>query len=337
MGTPIAGLSPAANLPRRPAEPERQPLATPSGKTLEFRRIFILPTRQGVSFALLLTVMLLGAINYDNALGYVLCFLLGAVSLVSMLHACRNLSGLSVRSGDTAAVFAGETAHFTILLDNRGQGRKFSLVARWGREARKSAEREPVVHVCLEANAVRRVELPLPAERRGWYRPGRVTIASRFPFGLFRAWSNVDAGVRCLVYPRPAGSSVLPPSHDQDSTESGHGGRGRDDFSGLRDYVPGDSPRQIHWKAVAREQGVPVKQFAGGSAGTLWLRWQDIPADDTESRLSQLCRWVLEADARGFRYGLALPGNEIAPEAGDLHLHACLKALALYPAEAKGR
>jgi uncharacterized protein (DUF58 family) len=263
----------------------------------------------------------------------VLCFLLGSVSLVSMLHACRNLSGLSVRSGDTASVFAGDKAHFGILLDNRGQGRKFSLLARWGREARKAADREPVVHVGLEANAVQRVELPLTAERRGWYAPGRVTVASRYPFGLFRAWSNVDAGLRCLVYPRPGGSHSLPLSYARDSTEIGQHGRGQDDFSGLREYVPGDSPRQIHWKAVAREQGIPVKQYAGGSPGTMWLRWQDTPAGDTEARLSQLCRWVLEADAQGFRYGLSLPGNELPPQAGEHHLHACLEALALYPSE----
>ena len=36
------------------------------------RRIYILPTRQGLGFAVLLVAMLLGSANYDNGLGYVL-------------------------------------------------------------------------------------------------------------------------------------------------------------------------------------------------------------------------------------------------------------------------
>ena len=67
MDTPSGGLSPAKRA------------------RLRFRRIYILPTRQGMGFAAAVSVMLLGSINYDNALGYVLSFLLVSAALVSML------------------------------------------------------------------------------------------------------------------------------------------------------------------------------------------------------------------------------------------------------------
>jgi len=62
----------------------------------------------------------------------------------------------------------------------------------------------------------------------------------------------------------------------------------------------------------------------------LWLDWDSLPHSDTETRLSQLCRWVLDAEAGSCRYGLRLPGQHIPLNRGDAHKHLCLQALALY-------
>jgi uncharacterized protein (DUF58 family) len=311
MDTPSGGLSPV------------------NRARLRFRRIYILPTRQGMGFAAAVSVMLLGSINYDNALGYVLSFLLVSAALVSMLHAVRNLAGLDLRWDDSEPVFAGDTAHFGLQVDNRGQRRRFGLLARLAGRGRRSRDDNPAVHFHVDANNLARIELPAVAARRGWFSPGEVTLATRFPFGFFRAWSRVDAGLRCLAYPRPAGEQALPSFLPQESGEHGSHGKGEDEFSGLRDYRPGDSARRVHWKAVARGQGVPVKVFSGDTTGTTWLPWQDVAGSDIEARLSQMSRWVLEAEAQNLRYGLALPGIEIPPDDGEDHRHRCLEALAL--------
>ena len=115
--------------------------------------------------------------------------------------------------------------------------------------------------------------------------------------------------------------------------ESGHQGgfeKGEDEFSGLRDYQQGDSARRVHWKAVARGQGVPVKVFSGATSGVTWLRWQDVSADDTETRLSQLSRWIVDAEDQNLRYGLSLPGLDVPADSGLAHRQRCLQALALY-------
>ena len=297
---------------------------------LRFRRIYILPTRQGMGFATAVAVMLLGSINYGNALGYVLSFLLVGASLVSMLHAVRNLSGLRLRWDDCAPVFAGDTAYFGLRVDNRGQRQRFGLLTRIGARHWRGAEDDPVLHFGLDADSVKRIELPGVAAARGWYSPGAVIMATRFPFGLFRAWSRNDVGLRCLVYPRPAGDQALPNYQPEQSGERGTLGKGEDEFSGLRDYRQGDSARRVHWKAVARDQGVPVKVFSGANSGVTVLRWQDVGGGDTETRLSQLSRWVVDADGKNLRYGLCLPGVDIAPDSGHEHQHRCLEALALY-------
>jgi uncharacterized protein (DUF58 family) len=182
--------------------------------------------------------------------------------------------------------------------------------------------------------------LVVPAARRGWLPLGRVMLETRFPVGLFRAWSYVEPDSRCLVYPRPE-ESVLPPL----AASARAGGarahaQGSDDFSGLRAYQPSDSPRHVAWKSVARSDtqharsnDMLTKQFAGDALAELWLDLHDLPASlGLEARLSRLTGWALAAERAGALYGLRLPGVQIAPGRGEVHRAACLESLALYQA-----
>jgi uncharacterized protein (DUF58 family) len=290
--------------------------------TLGRRRVYIIPSRSGVVFAIILLAMLIGAINYQNSLAFVLTFLLTSLSVVSMIHAVRNLYGLRLRAGHPRPVFAGDNARFPINLENqRGQARyalKLML-----------PEQEPVT-LDLPQNGGQWVELAVPAARRGQLTPGRITLYSRFPLGLFHAWSYINLSMHCLVYPRPDNSRGLPSQMLQDSGAVGDQGRGSDDFASLRPYHAGDSLRHIHWKALAREQGLMTKQFGGGITEELWLHWEQLGNLTPEQRLSRLTRWVLEADGMGLAYGLALPDGEIPPARGDAHRRRCLEALALF-------
>lgn len=285
---------------------------------LDRRRVFILPTRYGWMFALVLFALWLGAVNYNNGLAYALAFLLGGLGTVSILHTWRNLAGLCVSAGRCPPVFAGEPARFQLRLDNPGQLRQALAV--------QVATHAPV---WTDVEQQAQITLARATSKRGYLALGRFTLATVFPLGLFRAWSPLDLDLRCLVYPSPAATQPLPAT-----TSSGLGdtltGRGADDYTGLRTYQLGDSLRHVHWKSAARSDELLVKQFNSGGTQTVWLDWLTLPKLDVETRLSILCRWVLDAQAAGVRYGLRLPEREIAPACDDAHYHACLRALALY-------
>jgi uncharacterized protein (DUF58 family) len=290
------------------------------------RRVYIVPTRLGLLFAVTLAILLVGSINYALSLGFALTFLLAGTGLAGMVHTARNLSRMAVSVGRAEPVFAGESAQFRLYLDSRG------AFDRPGVLVRHLASGSQLV-LDVPAGGVADVVLDVPARRRGWLQLGRVMLETRFPLGIFRAWSYVEPAARCLVYPRPE-RATLPP----DSGESASGARrsptpGNDDYSGLRTYQPSDSPRHVAWKAVARTGDMLTKQFMGESATELWLDWQLLPpALGLEQRLSRMAGWVLAAERSGAQYGLRLPGTEIAPAHGDLHCAACLQALALHEA-----
>lgn len=289
--------------------------------TLGRSRIFIFPTRYGLMFALLLLVMLIGSLNYNSELGLTFTFLLASVGLVSILHTYRNMAHLTLRAGKVMPVYVGEEAVFSVLADNQTKTARLAITLLHGK-------RMPVF-VDVPAYGATEAPLSLPMTRRGLVPLEEFKILTTFPLGLFRAWSYVNLGMSCLVYPRPGPRRAAPKPHSREQ-ELGDQGRGVDDFAGLRGYHPSDSPRHVHWKAAARGQGLHTKQFGGESPSELWLDWEALRELDKEERLSQLCRMVLDAHAAGCRFGLRLPGVMLEPGIGEAHKHACLKQLALF-------
>lgn len=292
-----------------------------AAQTLTRRKVYILPTRSGWLFALVLLAMLIGAINYENSLAYALTFLLASVGMVSILHTYRNLGGLGVRAGQCRAVFAGETAVFPICVHNGDAQTRFAL------EFIPSAG-APVT-VDLPARTDTWVDLYQPTTQRGRRPLGRLTITTRFPLGLLRAWSQVHLRQHCLVYPRPEAEAPLPPPTGG-AGEAGTGAQGAEEFAALRSYQPGDSLRQVHWKALAREQGLLSKHYAGGGGGEHCFDYASLGGLSSEARLSRLCRWILDAELTGQHYALALPGRTLPAGSGTAHQRRCLEALALF-------
>ena len=298
---------------------------------LSLRRIYILPTRYGLGFAFTLLVMLVGSLRYNNSMGFVLTFLLASMAVVSILYTYRNLAGLRLEADKVEGVFAGEASLFWLWFDNHGQLARHAL---WLRRNPKDPQNLPFKPVCadISPNQRSRVAIEIPTQRRGKIQLGRLILETEFPLGLFWAWTYIDSEAVGLVYPHPQGQQPLPRGKAQQSDGQGikHSGQG-DDFIGYRAYMLGDSPRHVDWKAVARGQAWLVKQFGGEGSARLWLTWDDVSAyRNTEAALSQLCRWVLQADSQDLFYGLRLPGVELSPARGATHRQQCLEALALF-------
>ncbi|MBI2993575.1 MAG: DUF58 domain-containing protein [Gammaproteobacteria bacterium] len=296
------------------------------------RRVYIFFSRQGLMFLITLVVMLLGAVNYTNSMAYLLTFLLTSLLLVCMLHTYRNLRGLVVKLAAPEAVFAGGTARFPLLFDNRaGYDRPGLNVRPYPRQRWWRADGAPAHGFDVRAGEMRNIDVEISAKRRGLLRLDRLLLSTRYPLGLLQSWSYLDAGPTCLVYPRPAGSAPLPPVEGAESAQLTGRHAGADDFTGFRAYRPGDSIRNIDWKALAREQGLLVKRFEGAGAHRLVLRWDAVtPGFGVEAQLSQLCRWVLEAEKLGYQYALELPGIRVDHGRGADHQHQCLEQLARY-------
>ena len=287
------------------------------------RRVFILPTSHGIIFAGILLLMLTGSINYNLSLGFLLTFLLAALQVNAMIYTFRNLANLRVSGGRARPVYAGDTARFAVNLENGGVAERYSIGL--------TQDRKVSEFIDVPARAAAAVQVGIPAPRRGILRPGRLTLFTRYPLGLYYAWAYLEFDMHCIVYPRPAAPGLPLPPPLASAGEGSERGQGQEDFAGLRQYHRGDSPRHVAWKVAARDQGLFTKQFAGRADTELWLTWDQVPHRlSVEEKLSQLARWVLDAHAEGLSFGLRLPGKTVDIATGDAQRDLCLEALALF-------
>lgn len=290
--------------------------------TLDQKRIFIFPSRAGFFFGLCLLVMLMTAINFQNNMSYALTFLLATLFVIATLHTFANLSGLTIRALRAQSAFPGQQCEFDVQIERGKQRDHFALHLKWPHSS------EGLVNLVGEDTV--QVQLHTAVGTRGWYSPGRLLLESTYPLGLLRCWTWVDLDLYALVYPQPLASAELPGLATDKPDGASVAIAGSDDFYGFRDYRPGDSLRQIHWKGLAKGHGVQSKHYAAYADRSVWLDWEMFPGLGTEQRLSHLCYWALEFESRNEEYGLRMPGVLIEPGMGEKHRDRVLKELALY-------
>jgi uncharacterized protein (DUF58 family) len=290
--------------------------------TITNRRIYILPTRLGLMFAAVVFAMALGGMNYGNNLALMLAFMLGSLGFVAMHHCHRNLAGLRIHSIANDAVFAGQLAHLQLALENESPQARFAIQA--------EANGQSGTAVQVASNGAAMLSLPQLTTHRGWLRVDRLSLSTRYPFGLFRAWTVLHLDLKCLAYPVPSDKRSTPPPASLDSRNASDQRRGDDEYSSLREFHAGDSPHRIAWKAFARSEELLVKQYAGTSTTAYVLDWDTLGGLDVETRLSQLCRWIIDAHQQGIAYGIKMPGLRTSPQLGEAHRKQCLQALALF-------
>lgn len=309
-----------ANWSRRRHGLDREPVMITN------RRIYILPTRLGLMFATAVLAMGIGGMNYGNNLALMLAFLLTALGFVAMHHTHRNLAGLLVQSAANEPVFAGQLLQVRLAIDNPSPQLRLALQA----ETSLNGALLQATPIHVETGMQGSAAIPVPSQRRGWLGVDRVTITTRYPFGLFRGWTVLHLPIKCLIYPKPSEQSSTPPPSELDTRSAQDLQRGDEEFAGLRTFHPGDSPKRIAWKAYAREQGLMTKQYAGAGVSTCMLDWDSLAGLDVETRLSRLCRWVIDSHQQGIAYGLRLPGFSAEPALTEAHRARCLHALALF-------
>ena len=290
---------------------------------VKHQRIYILPTRRGIAFLFSLLMMLIASVNYALSLGYALSFLLTGLFAASLLHTYKNVAGLTIKKLDIRNAFVGESAAFSLVIANDTELSRVGITL-------KANKVEDTVDVASHAEAS--ATLSRISEQRGRLPPGRVTITSTYPLGLWRTWCYLHTGASAIVYPKAENSP--PPLPVQNNDVSGDNSQRaiQGDIDGIREYQPGDAISSIAWKSAARGQGLYVKTFEQNKVGgDVYLNLASTGLPEIENQLSRLCAWILSAEHAQADYSLTIAGQTLDSAHGHAHKVDALTALALYP------
>lgn len=298
----------------RPRAPEPLPVV------FDRTRVYVLPTRFGLFFALLIMAMGLGALNYNNNPALLLALLLAGASMASLITAHLQLSGLVIEALSAEPVAAGEP----LLLRLRANTHD-------GRQRRGLSVRHGDAVAMLSLDGGNEAVLTVPTEHRGWLDLDRIRISTLRPLGLATAWAWLWPEQALLVYPAPETQGPPLPTQLSDSGAARLNPAG-DDVHHLRNYRRGDPQRAVAWKPSARRDTLLVREYEQPRSAEVILDWQRLAPLAYEPRIRRLAHWIDQAERENRRYQLRLPGQPaLGPGQGATHRHACLRALALLP------
>jgi len=289
---------------------------------LTHRNIFIVPTRQGFGFVLILLLVLIAGINYQNALAHALAFLMLGLFLVAMLQTYRNLAGLVLSQTVPIEGFVGQKISVAFQVQS-DVGRVYDgLFFYW--------PNLPVAQgFGVDHNGTTIFRQSIPAHR-GWYEPGRLRLETVYPFGLFRAWSWLDFDCKILSYPKPVPCEGRVSQEDSELKAGRRSSLGADDVKALRDFQDGDDQRHIHWRASAKLDRLTVKSYESQQSSSQWLRLAALEALPMADRLGGLAYLIEAASKRGDAFGLDLYGQQLPVASGPGQERKALKRLALF-------
>ena len=269
------------------------------------RKAIALPTASGFLFFALVFLLLLGAVNFQSNLGFLMAFSLLILGFVALLFVGQNFHGIRLRAVSDVFVAEGQDASLSIDMTSDFEKQKIQIAS-------------PVSQTVVDCDAMTQtIELPLDTGRRGIREVAPIELGSVFPFGWAILRSRWYPHVCTVVYPEPK-----KPSRQLGFKSA----QGLHELA-VRGYRTGDRMASISWKKT-KTLSSPVVIDPTGRTTAHRVTYRTYASVSFELMLSYLTWEVLEAYDSGSRWSLELPGVTLPESAGRRHLDESLRALA---------
>lgn len=296
---------------------------------LQIRRIFLVPTATGWSFLIATLIILSLSINFSAVAGYLLGFIVASLLIVAMPLGLRNIVKLHFSIVDVGSAFVGEHLTIKFAVKNPSKRIRYSVHVEYEKKRVKK-----IVDIDKQSKEI--IDLPFITEIRGDVEVPALRISTTFPLGLMKVSAFWRPNFKALVYCRPElGGPSFEQAHAANiGGDSKMDAEGSDDFSGIRDYVAGDRPRNLAWRQIARFGGMESGKFYTKVFETEQGRYKTITDHhldaliSIEEKLSRVSAWVIKAEEEGVCYALDCMGIKTIKSKGESHYHLCLAALA---------
>lgn len=304
----------------------------PDTRAFEFEGVVRL-TRIGSWYVAFTIGIGFAAINTGNNALYIgLTFMLGCL-LLSDIASKGGLKHLSVELRGVDEAWAGRPVAGTLHVQNDSRIWNVRDVIITSAELDK-----PVVVPVIGKQSLLEVPVAFLFRRRGVANLKSIDCYTRYPFGFFFKKRRLRLSGEIVVFPRLLGDSSEQerfrpvPGSETPSNRPGPG----DEVHSLREYVAGDSLRQVHWKKSASLGRWVIKQPELEAARAVHVavdpyRPRNVQEQDFEEMISAAATFIHDAVRRGLDVVLTLPRVTLrATEAQSAY--AMFHALALIEA-----
>lgn len=268
------------------------------------RQAIALPTASGILFFALIVILLLGAINFQSNLGFLMAFALLVFGFIALVFLGFNFHQVSLSIAGDVYCESEKEPEIMISVQSKHPSQEIQL----GIEGRSV--------VCDVESHYQRILMRCSSRTRGLHPIPMIEIGSTFPFGWALLKCRWQTSKQFIIYPRP----IKPVTQHRQMHPEGF------DQIHVRDYRPGDRTASIAWKKT-RQLESPVVIDVVGASRPLHFSYRNFNAIDSETTLSYLTWDVLRCAEHGYSWSLELPHEMLPIGSGSRHLEQSLRML----------
>ena len=271
-------------------------------------------TREGWMYFAAVTVVIFAAVNTANNLLYMVLSALLAVLLLSGFLSALNFRFLRMGARIPSHCFAREP--FPISIQVHNEKYVFPTFSLHLEPAADSAFRFSTFYVPAVRRRRNTSEIgQAMLSKRGRYVLREVKVSSRYPFGFFLKDLNYAVEAECTCYPEiiPQDQMDLSVIDIQGSNQRFERGLGLDLYM-IRDYLPSDSARHVHWKASAKTSILKTREYAAEESRRVVLAFDRFGHPGDIEKFEQLVSY-----AASLAYHFVHSGIEVALVSDDWH------------------
>ncbi|MBZ0136513.1 MAG: DUF58 domain-containing protein [Planctomycetes bacterium] len=305
--------------------------------------VFPVPTRLGWYF-IGASLLLFGAGSFYGEPSFILLSCIPmALVLVNALAVWVNIRRVEFKRQLPRETHAGESVDVTLMVHNAGLVPRFALEFDDTSLPDLYRDESTNLVMAISPGFVQRARYTGAFGRRGLHILDAMLVTSAFPFGLMRMTRRLGFRSEILVYPRPA---RLSPEFEQKLLrsarffgESSVASRGQEEVYGVREYLPGQNVKRIHWRTTARTGKPMILELEGRQDASFLILLDTSPVGDAgtlrmrlESAIGLVAGLIYFLTMQGVLFRFAWYGNTLhasQPGRGDAHYHAVMERLAL--------
>jgi uncharacterized protein (DUF58 family) len=273
------------------------------------------PTKYFILLVLAIVGLFFLAYMHNYNIVYLVMFFIFSLAGASSIIGRLNLYELEATVLHAQNFFANTPSEYTLSIQNPAQRDSYALEL-------TNHESSLIINE-LKSLHSKTVVLTCTPSKRGHFMLPPLQIGSHFPLPHEILFREIDLDQETIVYPEPKGESL---ENFSDKNRAFFGEH--DDFEGIRPFREGESLSLIHWPSLAKGGGLMAKEFSLLEQSRHLHFYFSTCADSDESRLSQLCLWVLECQEKKINFTVHLPS--ITLNSTQRGHHEILRYLALY-------
>lgn len=288
------------------------------GRLKNKKTVYIVPNRNGFYFAFIIFTLFLMGLSYGNNVLLFFDFFIFGIFVYAQFSTHYNLYGFKINKIEISNCYQGKPLTCSLSVNNNSyvEARDISINLTFDKKRFSSVIKN------INSRSQERKELSFQGLDRGRYQIERVESSSTYPLGIFYVWKYLKVKSQFYVYPKMEGKDLAYYFNYRSEIDD------IQEYKEHKKYQHRERISRIDWKSYAKSNELKVKEFSSFGNRDIVIKFSDFLSLGTEKALSQVCKWITQANSRNISWKVTLENDVFTSK--EKQFIDLLKAMSVY-------